>query len=389
MQPRPEPRKPLEPTSLPPEPEEARNRVALLVPTSGPQAAVGQSIANAALLAQVDVKAAKFRLTTYNTAGPGGARAAAEEAVRAHAGVILGPLLAGDARAAAPVAAAAGIPMLSFTNDAAVAGGGIYVLGFQPGQAISRVVGFASARGVTRFAALLPAGVYGSRASTWFLRAVQANGGSVSGIATYTRDRRQLAAAARKVTDYEARLSRSGGAGALRPDGTVAPVAQRAGAVGFQALLIADSGPIASAFGPALTQFGAGPGVVRLLGTELWANETALGRAPAMQGAWFAAVPDARFRRLSARYAARYGFRPSRLASLGYDAVLLVQAVSGRWAVGAPFPRAALGDRGGFTGVDGVFRFNAVGVAERGLEVRQVGAGGTTVVSAAPAGLGG
>ena len=259
--PRPEPPKPVEPPPpQPSEPEEARNRVAVLVPTSGPQAAVGQSIANAALLALVDVKAAKFRLTTYNTAGPGGARAAAEEAVRAHAGVILGPLLAGDARAAAPVAAAAGVPMLSFTNDASVAGGGTYVMGFQPGQAISRVVGFAAAKGVTRFAALFPAGVYGSRASTYFLRAVQANGGSVSGIATYTRDRKQLAAAARKVTDFEARLSRAGGSGALRPDGTVAPVAQRAGPVGFQALMIADSGPIASAFGPALTQFGAGAG---------------------------------------------------------------------------------------------------------------------------------
>lgn len=386
--PRPKPVEPPRVVAPEAEPPEARNRVAILVPTSGPQAAVGQSIANAALLALVDLKDARFRLTTYDTAGPGGARAAAEAAVAAHAGVILGPLLGADVRAAAPVAAAAGVPMLSFTNDAAVAGGGVYVLGFQPAQAIARVVGFAHAQGVQRFAALMPAGVYGARASTAFLRAVQAEGGAVTGIATYTRDRRQLAAAARKVTAWDQRLAHAGGAAALRPDGTVAPVAQRAGGVPFQALMIADTGPIAGAFGPALVQYGAGPGVARLLGTELWANEAALGRAPGLRGAWFAAVPDARFRRLSARYTAKYGGRPSRLASLGYDAVLLVQAASARWTVGTPFPRAVLADRSGFAGVDGVFRFGAGGIAERGLEIRQVGAGTTSVVSPAPATLG-
>ncbi len=370
-------------------PEEVRNRVALLVPTSGPQAAVGQSIANAALLALGDVHDARFRLTTYDTAAPGGARAAAQAAIDAHAGIILGPLLAGDVRAAAPVAAAAGVPMLSFTNDAAVAGGGTYVLGYQPTQSIARVIGFARARGVTSFAALIPAGVYGARASTAFLRAVQGAGGTVSGIATYTRDRAKLAAAARRVTNYDARIAHAGGAAALRPDGTVAPVTQRAGAVPFGALLIADGGPIAASFGPALDKYGAGAGAVRLLGTELWGSEPGLGRAPSLRGAWFAAVPDARFQRLSQRYRARYGGAPSRLASLGYDAVLLVQAASARWEVGERFPRPALADPGGFAGVDGVFRFNAAGVAERGLEVRQIGAGGSVIVSPAPASLGG
>jgi branched-chain amino acid transport system substrate-binding protein len=379
--------RPVEPPPPPPPPtienDITRNRVALLVPMTGPQAPVGQSIANAALLALTDLHDARFRLTTYDTAGPGGARAAAQAAVAAHAGVILGPLLAGHVRDAAPIASAAGVPMLSFTNDAGVAGGGTYVMGFQPAQSIARVIGFARAHGVSRFAALLPAGVYGTRASTSFLRAVQANGGTVTGIATYTRDRKQLAAAARKVTNYQARLSRAGsGPGLLRPDGTVAPIAARAAPVPFQALLIADNGPIAAAFGPSLGQYGAA--ATKLLGTELWAAEPGLARVPALRGAWFAAVPDARFVRLAVRYRARYGSHPSRLASLGYDAVLLVQAAARNWVPGEPFPRAALADAGGFSGVDGAFRFGSSGIAERSLEVRQIGAGGVAVVSPAP-----
>lgn len=351
------------------------------MPTTGPSAAVGQSIANAAAMATIDVGDARFSLQTYDTAA-GGAAAAARQAVQDGAGVILGPLLATDARAVAPVAEAAHVPVISFTNDAAVAGGGVYVLGFQPTQSIARVVAFARGRGIERFAALVPAGVYGQRVSTACLRAVQANGGQVTSLVTYTRDRRQLALAARKVTAYDARLAHAGPGttGALRPDGTVAQVQSRLGGVPFQALLIADGGALAGAFGPSLAQYGANG--TKLLGTELWASEPALGAHPALRGAWFAAVPDARFQQLVGRYRAKYGGRPSRLASLGYDSVLLVQSLGASWRIGEPFPRGGIADPGGFTGIDGVFRFTDAGVAERALEVRQVGGG---VVSPAPA----
>ena len=51
-----------------------RHRVALLVPTSGANAAVGQSIANAATMALLDTNATNLRVTTYDTAtNPGDA----------------------------------------------------------------------------------------------------------------------------------------------------------------------------------------------------------------------------------------------------------------------------------------------------------------------------
>jgi hypothetical protein len=127
---------------------------------------------------------------------------------------------------------------------------------------------------------------------------------------------------ARTVTAYDARLKRAGAA-LTRPDGTVAPVQSGLPPVAFNALMIADSGQVAAAFTGPLSQFGAKPGTVLLLGTELWNNEPGLARVPAMRGALFAAVPDARFQSLAARYRTRFGAQPTRLASLAYDAVLL------------------------------------------------------------------
>lgn len=365
------------PTRIDPGPPQ--HRVALLVPTTGGNAAVGQSIANAANMALLDSNDRRIKLTVYNTAA--GAADAASRAVAEGNKIFLGPLLAPDVRAVQGIAAGAGVPILSFSNDASLAGGNTYVLGFQPSQSVARVIGFARSKGVERFAALVPSGAYGQRASSAFVRSVQANGGRVTSIEAYPRDPKQLTAAVRRVTDYEARVAKVSRAGVVRPDGTVAPVQQRLGPVGFQALMIADSGAVAARFLPALQQFGAGG--TRLIGTELWNSEPGLARVPALHGSWFASVPDNRFTQLAVRYRAKFGGQPSRLASLGYDAVLLVNSIGQRWTIGDRFPVGSLNDDDGFAGIDGIFRFQG-NIAERGLEVQQIGPGGFSVVSPAP-----
>ena len=72
----------------------SRHRVALLVPMTGPNASVGQSIANAAMMALLDTNAQNLRITTYDTAA--GAGAAANKAILDGNRLILGPLLAED-----------------------------------------------------------------------------------------------------------------------------------------------------------------------------------------------------------------------------------------------------------------------------------------------------
>ncbi|HEX8124096.1 MAG TPA: penicillin-binding protein activator [Allosphingosinicella sp.] len=334
-------------------PEEMRHRVAVLVPTSGANAGVGQSIANAANLALLDAGGERIRITVYDTAR-GGAAAAANQALADGNGLFLGPLLAEDVRAVAPVARRADVPVIAFSNDSSVAGNGVYLMGFTPGQSISRVVAHARSVGLERFGALAPAGVYGRRASDAMVGAVEDEGGSLVAMQSY-----------------------DGGPAAIRT-AVVRLYAQGA----FDAVLIADGGRGAAAAAP-LLKSGANARV-RLLGTELWATEAGLGRTAALRGAWYASVADSMFNQLRTRYRARFGANPYRLASLGYDSVLLTVRIAKSWRLGRPFPERELRDPIGFSGVDGPFRFTSSGVAERSLEVREVTATGTTVVSPAP-----
>ena len=342
------------PSRLPP--DETRNRVAVLVPLTGANANLGQSILNSANLALLDTGGQRIRITAYDTNRAGGAAAAANEALADGSGLFLGPLLAEDVRAVAPIARGEGVPVIAFSNDVSAAGVGVFVLGLNPAQSIERVVGFARSRGLQRFGALVPAGVYGERATEGLTRALEAGDGSLSGMQTYDRSTASL-------RDAATRLNAQG-----RHD----------------AVLIADGSQVALQAIPVVRQASPQP---RILGTELWAAGGNLGASPALRGAWFAAPSDANFAAFRNRYRARYNAAPFRLATLGYDAVLLAVRIAADWRIGRRFPIRALTDSTGFAGVDGAFRFGRDGVAERALEVREVTATGTTVVSPAPRGF--
>jgi branched-chain amino acid transport system substrate-binding protein len=323
---------------------------------SGANAGVGQSIANAANLALLDSGGERIRITVYDTAR-GGPVAAANEALADGNGLFLGPLLAEDVRAVAPVARRAGVPVIAFSNDSSVAGNGVYLMGFTPAQSVSRVVSYARSRGVERFGALIPQGVYGRRASQAMIEAVEAAGGRMVGMQEFDRTPASMRGA----------VSRLNAQGA------------------YDAVLVADSGKNANGMAVLVK---AGPSrSARILGTELWSTESGLPQLSGLRGAWFASASETMFNQLRNRYRTRYGRPPYRLASLGYDAVLLAVRVAADWRIGRPFPRQQLHDAGGFAGVDGAFRFNADGVAERALQVQQVDAGGLSVVSPAPRGF--
>lgn len=333
-----------------------RHRVALLVPVTGPNAGVGQSIANATTLALLDTGAKTVRITTYDTGK--GAAAAVTRAVADGNRLILGPLTGDEVKVVSGPARKAGVPVISFSNDSSVAGNGVFIMGYSPAQSVDRVVKFARSKGVSTFAAIVPAGVYGERTGSAMLQAVRESGGTLVAMQNYDRSPASLATAIRKLGETS----------------------------GYEAVLIADGGRIAIQAAPLLRK-GSGANA-RILGTELWNTESGLAASEALRGAWFASVPDAYYRQLTTKYRARFGAAPYRLSALGYDAVLLTVRITQGWRPGTPFPAGKMLDKGGFAGIDGAFRFGRDGVAERALEVQQVGSGAFTVIDAAPTGFG-
>ncbi len=333
-----------------PDTDTDRHRVALLVPMSGTNAAVGQSLSNATTMALLDTNTSNIRITSYDTSSdPAGA---ARKAIADGNRLILGPLLGDNVRAVKSVAGPARVPIISFSNDSEVAGDGVYVMGQVPAQSIARTMLFAQQNGITRFGALVPRGEYGNRASEAMLEQARKSGVTVGAIETYDRSASSLSAAVKRLY----------------------------GKGDYQAVLIADGARMAVRAAPMIRD---ADKMAKILGTELWSGDAQIAQSAPLRGAWFSAVSDARFKRLSDSYKARFGSAPYRVSALGYDAVLLTIRVARGWNPGDRFPTSALDDRGGFLGLDGAFRFDD-GVVQRAFEVREVTVNGVKVASPAP-----
>ena len=334
------------------EPSDGMHRVALLLPVTGPDADVGQSIANATALALADTKVTNIRMVTYDTGL--GVAAATQRAIADGNKLILGPLRGDNVIEVAQIARPAGVPIISFSNDVGVAGPNVFLLGHLPNQAIERVVLYAKSKGMNRFAGVVASNVYGQRAQSNLTTAVRAAGGILVGIQETNGTAASAEAAARRLSQMGA----------------------------IDAILVADSGRAAITIVPALRR--GGLRTAKVLGTDLWNIEGTLAGSPPIYGAWFASVSDTLYTQYAAKYRARFGKAPLRLSSLGYDSVLLVARVARDWQPGTRFPVAQLTDPQGFIGVDGAFRFNPNGLTDRMLEVQEIQAGKFVTVSPAP-----
>jgi len=328
-----------------------RHRVALLVPLSGDNSAVGRSIANATTMALLDTNAENLRITTYDTAT--GAGTAAARAIADGNKLILGPLLREDVQPVLAAARPADVPLITFSNDTSIAAPDVFVMGHVPEQSVTRTVAYASNQGARRFAALVPNGDYGRRTGDALSQAVAGVGGSLAGIQRYDRGNTSIVSAAQ-------RLKAAGG---------------------YDAVLIAEGPRLAAMAARSLKEGGA---QVFLLGTELWSGESSIASSAALRGAWFSAVSDNRYRQFVTSYESRFGEQPYRLATLGYDAVLLALRVARDWRPGRNFPAGRVLAADGFLGLDGPFRFRSNGLGERAMEVRQIGNGTISVVNPAP-----
>lgn len=330
-------------------------KIVVLLPLSGQSAALGRALLNAAEMALFDIADERLELVPRDTGGtPQAAAAAAQRAVAEGASLIVGPLFAQEAAAVRPIAAAAGVEMLTFTTDRRLAAPGAHVLGLAPADQIDRIVGFVRAGGTTRLAVLAPRSPYGDVAAAAAQESAIRHGAQIVRVERYDPNLTDLSLPAQALTQ-------------------ISPPAQAA--------LIADGGPTAQALARALRE--AGLQQTQLLGAGLW-DEPGLGAEPALVGGRFAAPDPVARVDFEGRYKALFGEAPPRIATLAYDAAALAATVARRGAtLGKPLDRAAL-TAADFNGADGPLRLQTGGAARRGLAVLELTSGGARVVDPAP-----
>ncbi len=340
-------------------------KVAMLLPLTGsPQtAAVAKGLQQAAELALFERNAPSLQLLIKDDKGTeDGARAAAEDAIRGGAELIIGPLFAKSVAAVAPIGRQARVPIIAFSNDTRVAGNGVYLLSFLASQDVPRIATYTVAQGHGRIAALLPDDALGKIQEALFRAAVERGGGTVVAIEHYPVDVNGMVAPVQRIRD------------AIRTaEETGEPI---------QALFLPGGQDTLPLIGPLLPRSAIDIQRVKIVGTGGWDYPNA-GRERILEGGWFAAPDPGGWREFSERFAKTYKSMPPRLASLAYDAV----GIATTFSVGPKNSRYTaenLTRATGFTGIDGAFRLLANGTSERDLAILEMQKFGLSVVDRAP-----
>ncbi|MEM6780386.1 MAG: penicillin-binding protein activator [Pseudomonadota bacterium] len=345
-------------------------KVGILLPLTGPQAPMGQSMLQAAQLALFDMGYENFELMPRDTQGtPQGALQATSSAINDGAQLLLGPLLADNVRAAKGVASRRNINLIAFSTDWSLAGNNTYVMGFLPFAQVQRVTRYAAANGIRRMGVIAPADKYGDTVTKAFQQNAQANAIAIVKDQRFNPSERNLAP---QLAEFAQSAPVNAAPNAPQP-------------VPFEGVFLPIGGSQAQLVASALSYYGLTPDKVRRLGTGLMDNE-ALARETNLNGAWFAAPSPRQRRGFEKRYEDTFGAKPLRLASLAYDATALaaVLAASGYQTTGRPaFDRRSLTNPNGFAGIDGIFRFGRNGLVERGLAILEIRNG--RIVEADPA----
>jgi len=376
--------------ALPPAKVQGPRAVALLLPLTGPNAAVALAMQQAAQLAASTPDSPP--LDIRDTGGdPARAASAAHDAITAGDALILGPLTAEETQAVATVAVPANIPVLAFSSDPSVAAPGVWTLGITPGQQMRRLVAAARDEGRKHLAALLPDGPFGDAMQTALTDAALDAGLEPPNIQRGGEgDSANVEDSLKRLTDFDTRSTELQNRIKAMRDSTdpasreqaALLAAQPAQPPPFDTLVLGASGTQLNQMAALLPNYDVLAPQVRVLGPAFWAGQ--VGHLNGLAGAWYA-VPDPSQRSgFVAAYQAKYGLPPQPIADIAFDAALIGRSL----AQGHDFSLVAVTNPEGFSGVDGAIVLLPDGHVRRALAIFQITPhGGATIVSPAPTDL--
>lgn len=370
-------------------------RVGLLLPLTGPAEDLGQDMLRAAQMALFDAGPNSVVLLPRDTRGSAeGAAIAAQELLDEGAEVLIGPLFSRAVKAVTPIAQAADVRVLAFSNVSTVADEGTYLLGFRPEEQVDRVVQYALDQGIESFAGMAPDDEYGRTAMRALQQAVTERGGIMGEVHFYPPTLDDPSSVVSEVADYRKRQAAlESERKILEAMGEEDEVAQAVleqiesldtfGEPPFDAIMIADGSDRLRSVASLLTFYDVDPEVVQFLGTIRWQDDARVLSEEALSGGWFADASPVAFGSFEDQFNAVFEQSPERLASLAYDATALAVIVQ-RDIGDRRFDPASLTDSEGFAGATGLFRLKRDGLAQHGLAVLEVADGTISEIDPTP-----
>ncbi len=364
-------------------------RVGMLLPLSGADAKYGSGLKNASMIALQDINNPNLLLQYYDTqSSSAGARIAVENAINQRSDLIIGPLKSAEVQAISNETIYQGIPVIAFSTAQEVLQPTVYSLGLLIEEQVDRILTFAANKGRKRFALLLPDNSTGGAVARAAVKSAKKNGVDVTVIGFYQSGTSNFADIAKQMTNYDKRHERVVKLKAkLKPlvdNGDVEATKamkkletrEGLGDVGFDALLIPESGAKLTSAISMFAYYDVVYPSVQFLGTSVW-DMSRLNNEPMINKSLYPSLSKPKNNDFANQYYAIFNERPSSLYTLAYDAVSIANQLS--YLKENNLNENITGEYG-FDGVNGKIRFFKNGTNQHSLNVVEILPSGNVVV---------
>lgn len=310
----------------------------ILLPLTGPNATLGQSMLQAAQLTLFDQGATALELIPFDTKGTFiGGRQAAEQALEQDVDLIIGPIFSDAVKGTKEVTVPNNVKIIAFSNNSTLADRVTFLMGFMPSNQTNQIADYAIKKNLKRFAIIAPQNQYGELVAKNFEYRVKENGGLIVNKISYLPNDPAI----------QSKIS------TLLPES-------------IDAVFIPSSGADLERISQSLTAAGLTTSKVKRLGTALWDNSQTV-QNKTLENGWFANAATSERDSFERQYEVTYGSKPMALNSLAYDATALATVMAAH-----NYSYTSFVDPNGFSGIDGVFRFSDQGIIERQLAIHEI-----------------
>lgn len=360
---------------------EKKLKVALFLPLSGKNKALGEHIVNSALLSLFDNdKKHNLQLVLIDSKdSEAEALEAFQEIIKQEIKIVIGPVFSNSTNAIKDLAKENKITVISLSNNHKLLGnankdGGVFLAGLMVESQIDQMVGYVMRQGRNNFAVIAPNNHYGFAVTQILKDTVVNRNANFTASEIYEYNLKDLdKSIERLVNSFTIPSHLAQGGGNKIDKETIITEEDRQY---VQAILVPESGKVLSKIANLVKEKNNGQRDIKLIGTSQWDELSTLNNDNLVD-AWFVSPKADEFRDFERDYYKKYEKFPPRIASISYDLIDLIANLAKENDNNVNFYSFVSGNliKEGFKGIDGLFRFLPNGYVQRNLAILKVGNG--------------
>lgn len=360
--------------------------VAVILPLSGKNAKIGQSMLNAINMSLFDNdQNNSVELSIFDDkSNEYSSKKIMDEIISKNIKLVIGPIFTNTIEAIAGIAAANDITLLSFSNNSSLANKkGVFLAGFAPEQEIDRITSYLIENGHTNFAVIAPNNQYGIRIAGTLRETADIKDANFISSQFYidgTTDFSKTAATSlnsfiisKNIQDYQDDLN------IIKDKGEREAKRQKIisnNKLYPDTILITESSNKVFDIAKEIQKNNVEGRDIKIIGTGYW-NKDEILIDPVLNGAIFPAPDNQYFSKFKDRYLQTYNEDPTRISSIAYDITAFVIDLTKELKGNKPTANSIVNYNGkkGYNGIDGTFRFLPNGMIERNLAIIEINGG--------------